>query len=78
MSETVGENGKPYRIIGTPLHVRRWDQAQEAIVDGWEIKAEWFGNGSVIRVFVPEGVDIAEHADRLIRHQGEQLDALHS
>lgn len=76
MSEVAAEPSKPYTILGAPLHVRQWSDEQQAVLDGWEIRARWSANGAVIRVFVPDNADIPASADALIRHQGQQLDAL--
>lgn len=76
MSEMPAAGAKPYQVIGAPLHVRQWSDEQQAVQDGWEIRARWNTSGAVIRVFVPDNTDIAATADALIRHQGEQLDKL--
>lgn len=69
---------KPYEIVGAPIHQNQWDEALQAVVPGWTVRARWFANGAIIPVFVPDTADLASTADLLIRHEGAQLDALHN
>lgn len=80
MSDTMTETdqGKPYVIIGTPVHVNQWSDALQQVQSGWQVTAQWLATGTIIRVFVPDSADLPSTADSLIRSQGAQLDALHA
>lgn len=66
----------PYTIIGTPIHQDKWIDAQQAVVGGWTVRANWRGDKGVIVVFVPDGQPLAATAATMILEQGAQLDAL--
>jgi hypothetical protein len=68
----------PYQIVGVPIQVNEFNQATQTVEQGWQVRAQWKANGSIITVFVPSSADLASAADALIRAQGQQLDALHS
>jgi len=76
VSASAPTAGKPYVIIGAPVHQDRWVEEQQSVVSGWEVKARWLKNGSIIPVFVPDTADLVSTADLLIRHYGDQLDQL--
>lgn len=80
MTETAvtSDTGKPYQIVGTPVHVNQWSDALQQVQSGWQVTAQWIATGTIIRVFVPDTADLPSTADTLIRQQGAQLDALHA
>ena len=69
---------KPYTIIGTPVHKSQWNDQLQTVQTGWQIMGRWNATGTIIPVFVADGLDLSSTADTLIRQQGAQLDALHS
>lgn len=70
--------GKPYQVVGTPVHMNQWSEALQQVQSGWQVTAQWLATGTIIRVFVPESADLPSTADTLIRQQGAQIDALHA
>jgi hypothetical protein len=75
MSETQPTT-PPYAIIGQPIHQDKWVDAQQAVVPGYTVRAQWRGNKGIITVFVPDGEPLAATAATMILEQGAQLDAL--
>jgi len=67
---------QPYTIIGQPIHTNKWVPAEEAVVPGYTVRAQWRGNKGIITVFVPDGQPLASTAATMILEQGAQLDAL--
>lgn len=77
MSAVDTSTGRPYVILGTPIHENRWVEESQAVVSGWAVRAKWLQTGTVIPVFVPDSADLVQTSDQLIRHYGAQLDTLH-
>lgn len=66
----------PYAIVGPPVHKNQWSDQLQTVQSGWEVKAVWKANNAVVTVFVPDGQQLGQSADALIRAQGAQLDEL--
>lgn len=77
MSAVDTATGRPYIILGTPVHENRWVEEAQAVVGGWAVRAKWLATGTVIPVFVPDTADLVKTTDSLVRHYGDQLNTLH-
>lgn len=66
----------PYKLLGAPVEVNRYDDAQGRVVSGVEVQAQWLANGAVFTVFVPDTEPLATTADTMIRARGAELDSL--
>lgn len=75
MSPNDASNGKPYTLVGPPVHENRWDEDTQAVVGGYVQRVRWLSNQAIIPVFIPDGADFAATLDARARHQGEQFDA---
>lgn len=76
MSAVDTSTGRPYVIIGKPIHENRWVEEAQAVVPGWAVRARWLSTGAIIPVFVPDDADLVQTVDQLVRHYGTQLDTL--
>lgn len=73
----MSDSPTAYRIVSR-VHVNRWDEALQAAVAGWDIRALWVKTGTVIPVFVPDASYTAENVDALVRIAGAKDDQIHS
>lgn len=65
-----------YRIVSR-YHVNQWDDALQATVPGWIVKALWFSTGTVLPVFVPDASYTAANVDTLVRAAGAKDEEIH-
>jgi hypothetical protein len=73
----VSEPAPVYRIVSR-VHVNRWDEALQAAVPGWDVRALWARTGTVLPVFIPDTQFTPENVDTLIRAAGETDDRVHA
>lgn len=51
-------------------HVTKWVAAQQAAVDGWELRVTWNPTGTVLDLFVPDQAYNPTNVDSIIRQAG--------
>lgn len=71
------DSTRRYTII-TRNHVNKWDDALQTTLPGWEIKALWLPQQTVLPVFVDDAHYTPENVDAAIRLAGATDDAIHN
>lgn len=66
-----------YTIISR-VHVNQWDNDLQETVPGWSLKVRWNATGTLLPVFIPDGVFTPETIDKVVRAAGAVDEKIHT
>lgn len=68
----------PTYVILSRVHVNQWDNDLQETVPGWLLKVRWSATGTILPVFIPDGVYTPETIDKVVRASGKVDEQIHS